>query len=43
VDGRDGPAHLCSSSPICRVIHDKVQQLERIRKSKLSDLCRPAA
>jgi hypothetical protein len=33
VDGRDGPAHLCSSSPICRVIYDKVQQSERFCKS----------
>src|SRR5271168_5547606 len=24
VDGRNSPAHLCSSSPICRVIYDKV-------------------
>ena len=42
VDGRDGPAHLCSSSPICRVIYDKVQQLERIRKSKLGDFLSPS-
>src|SRR4029077_15701594 len=42
VDGRDGPAHLCSSSPICRVIYDKVQQLERIPKSKVGASCPPA-
>src|ERR1700733_1356676 len=28
VDGRGGPAHLCTSSPICRVIDDKIQRSE---------------